>query len=119
MADDREIDYILAFLKLDPPTAVRPTIQNDTMLIEYKTHPSAEFDSKFDFLTSTIKKEVVLTLKSVALNYMDLHKSTFYDRCVLCKDHGYMSICLLCGDSFCTRACTKREENTESTSSLP
>ena len=120
MADERECDYLLAFLGLESLQAARPGQFDMKMVVELPASIqfTSGFDSRFDCLLDTLGRQPLLTMQSVALNYLDLYKATFYDRCSLCDMMGYLSICLLCGEIFCTRACTKQEEKIESTSSL-
>lgn len=104
-ADGREVEYLLALLKLDPPSAVAHPEFERFCNEMWGDDEEPSYDSKVDLVLAKNQKERVFILQSLPQNYLDLQKATFYDKCSLCKNHGLLSICLLCGESLCSRSC--------------
>lgn len=104
-ADIREVEYLLAFLKLDPPSALTlPKLGNFGNEMQADAEELG-YDSQVDLVLAKNQKERILILKSLPQNYLDLQKATFYDKCSICKNYGFLSICLLCGETLCSRSC--------------
>lgn len=113
-ADNREVDYLMALLDIDVPTgAVARLETSENMVVEMTTEINYDYNWKVDQVLTRHKRDRVFTLKSLPLNYLDLQKATFYEKCSICKKYGLLSICLLCGEMICSRKCYKPEKNEE------
>ena len=117
MADYREMDYLLALLSLEAPSAQDIFPKSMPEKIEEEGRELAT-EERVDSTLDLHRRETVLMTEDLPTNFLDLYTSKFYDRCSLCKKMGYLSQCLLCGETFCTRTCLKSQD-VESTSSLP
>ena len=119
-ADDREFEYLMIILN------VKIDVSKKLFDYQFKSGMDEEDSSSFSEVISISKMDYYNNLDIVMLktktemrfsftmipnNFLELYKHYFYDTCNLCKQPGFLAVCLLCGDVICRRSC-KNEKHT-------
>jgi Proteolysis_6 C-terminal len=116
--DERELQALKAFLKLQPSGAKFAICLESNQALISKLQAVYLSDGKelvkkiapleVRSILDSYSREIHVDLVRMPDSFQDWYNQTFYKKCSICSNYGILLICLLCGDACCSSSCDGR-----------